>query len=62
MEKFRLRLIRNDDPNGDGRWIMVEKPPGSKTPRGSWRAFAAYFEPDIPAGEHLVQCIALPPS
>lgn len=62
METFRLKLARNEDPNGKCRTITVEKPSGAKAPHGnSWRALAEYFAPDIPAGEHLVQCIALPP-
>lgn len=55
-EKWRLKIVPDASPNASGRWIEIEIAGPSRAPhRTSWRAAALYFNPFVPAGEHLVQ-------
>lgn len=50
--KYKLKIVPDNEPNADGRWITVETPKAA--PEHGWNRIAAFFKSHIPKGEHLV--------
>jgi hypothetical protein len=52
MNRYRIKLVPDAEPNADGRWIEVQTVRTLDTTW--WRAAEMFFLQHIPAHEHLV--------
>jgi hypothetical protein len=54
MMKYEIKLVPDNDPDADGRWIAIETGEPPSNPQ-TWRVMMTFFEPHVPAGQHIVQ-------
>lgn len=51
--KYRVKIVPNESPNANGRWINVTLPRGVITNNFAWAS--KVFEPHLPDGHFMVQ-------
>lgn len=52
--RYRIKIVPNDDCNGDGEWMDAEALPMDPQPPYSWIESAERFDAVVPKGFHLV--------